>query len=286
MNSVRTWWLMMLPGLLLMLLLFILPMFILVRYSFYQHIPGQFMQPAWVLDAYTNFLTNAHYRSILIGSLWLGIKVVFFCILLGYPVAYLLVRKNFPFRQLASSLVVIPLLTSPVVTAFGWVVIVADSGLLNQILLGLGLVDSPLRLMFNETGVMIALIQSSLPFMILSVRAALGGLDRSLEEAAGSLGASPYHTFLRVTLPLSLPGVFAGSLLVFISTISAFVTPILLGGGRIQTLASLIYSETLVTLNWPIAAAASIIMLVLTIILLWGYGRLMESKFLGGGGRA
>jgi putative spermidine/putrescine transport system permease protein len=279
----KAWWTMIMPGLVIMVLLFIIPMAILIRYSFYEHIPGQFMQPAWIIDSYKTFLTNSHYRGVLIDSIILGIKVVFFCILLGYPVAYALARKKIPFHRIASSIVIIPLLTSPVVTAFGWVVIVADSGLLNRFLITSGLIDTPLKLMFNETGVMIALIQSSLPFMILSIRANLGSLDFSLEEAAESLGANRFHTFIKVTLPLSLPGIFAGSLIVFISTISAFVTPILLGGGRVQTLASLIYNETLVTLNWPIAAAASIIMLIITVLLLWGYSKLMESKVLGGG---
>jgi putative spermidine/putrescine transport system permease protein len=268
-----------------MIVLFIIPICILFRYSFYEYIPGRYMEEAWKLESYSNFLTNEYYRKVLFDSLWLGAKVVFFSTILGYPVAYLLARKEFPFKKFISALVIIPLLTSPVVTAFGWIVIIADSGLINSLLLKWGLLDTPIRLMFNETGVIIALVQSLLPYMVLSIRATLTSQDRSLEEASSSLGATPFRTFLRVTLPLSLPGVFAGSLLVFINTISAFVTPILLGGGRVQTLASLIYTETTVTLNWPIAASASILLLVLTVILLWGYSRMMESKLLGGGGR-
>lgn len=285
MQKSRVWWIMLLPGLLFMTLLFVLPLLILIRYSFYQFTPGQLMKPAWVLKSYSEFFTNSFYSTILLRSLWLGIKVVFFSALLGYPVAYLLARRTFRIKRLASAIVIIPLLTSGVVTTFGWIVILSDTGLVNTVLLRLHIISTPIKLIFNETGVIVALVQDLLPFMILSVRSALSGQDQRLEEAALTLGSPPLSTFLRVTLPLSLPGVFSGSLLVFVGTISAFVTPILLGGGRVQTLASTIYTETMVTLNWPFAAASSIILLFVTAILLFGYKRLMESRFLGGGGR-
>ncbi|MFB5675900.1 ABC transporter permease [Paenibacillus terreus] len=286
MRGIKTWWLIILPGLILMILFFVLPLILLFRYSFYEFVPGQFMQPGWVIEAYKGIFHNPTYFEALKNTIWIGIKVVIFCALLGYPVAYFLARKQFMFRQFVSLLVIIPLLTSPVVTAFGWVVLISDNGLVNQILINTGLIHSPLKMMFNETGVVIALIQYSLPFMILSLRSTLVSLDTTLEDAASSLGASPFRAFVRVVLPLSMPGVFAGSLLVFINTISAFVTPMLLGGGRVHTLAGLIYDETMVTLNWPVAAAASIILLLITMALLWGYSRLMESRLLGGGGRS
>jgi putative spermidine/putrescine transport system permease protein len=286
MQGVKTWWLIILPGLLLMTMFFVVPLLLLLRYSFYEYIPGQFMTPGWVIESYKSIFNNQTYREALVNSILLGVKVIVLCFVLGYPVAYLLARKQFAFHQLLSSLIIIPLLTSPVVTAFGWTVLLSNNGFINHFLLNAGWIQAPLKLMFSETGVMIALVQSSLPYMIISVRSALSAQDRSLEDAANSLGASPFRTFLRIILPLSMPGVFAGSLLVFINTISAFVTPMLLGGGRVQTLAGLIYNETMVSLNWPVAAAASITMLIITMILLWGYSRLMESRLLGGGGRS
>lgn len=276
---------MMLPGFLIMVLLYVIPLLVLFRFSFYQHNPGQFMESAWSLESYNLFITNPYYRSILFNSLWLAAKVVFFTILLGYPVAYLLARKKFRFRSLVSAIVVVPLITSPVVMVFGWMVILAENGIINITLANLNIITEPLRLMFNETGVMIALVQSYIPFMILSIRSSLNSIDYDLEDASSTLGAPPFITFLRVIFPLSIPGVFAGSLLVFILTISAFVTPILIGGGRVQTLASLIYNETMISLNWPLAAASSILILILTVMLIGLYRRIMESKLLGGGGR-
>lgn len=276
---------MILPGFIIMVLLYLIPLLLLFRFSFYQHIPGQFMEAAWSIESYKLFISNSYYRSVLFDSLWLAIRVVFFTIVLGYPVAYLLARKKFRFRSLVSAIVVVPLLTSPVVMVFGWMVILAQNGIINMSLINLGIIETPLTLMFNETGVIVALVQSHIPFMILSIRSSLNSIDYSLEDAANTLGAPPLVTFFRVIFPLSIPGVFAGSLLVFILTISAFVTPILIGGGRVQTLASLIYSETMVSLNWPLAAASSILLLIITLFLIGFYRRLMESKLLGGGGR-
>lgn len=286
MNSRKTGWLILIPGLILMTLLFVVPLIVTLRYSFYKFTPGQFMTPGWVFDSYRSFVADPFNRQVLLGTLWLGVRVVVITALLGYPVAYLLARYKFRMHRLASVAIVIPLLTSEVVTSFGWIVILSNTGLLNTVLLRLGLIHSPIKLMFNETGVIVALVQALLPFMIMSIRSSLTGLDHSLEEAAQSLGADPFTTFLRVTLPLSLPGVFAGSLLVFIGSISAFVTPMLLGGGRIQTLASMILTDIDTTLNWPLAAASSVVLLIVTGVLLWGYKRVMESRLLGGGGRA
>lgn len=276
---------MILPGFIIMIVLYVIPLIILIRFSFYEHVPGQFMKSAWSFESYKLFISNPFYRKVLFDSLWLAAKVVFYTILLGYPVAYLLARKKFKFQSIISAIVVVPLLTSPVVMVFGWMVILAENGIINETLINFGILTEPLRLMFNETGVVIALVQSYIPFMILSIRSSLNSIDYDLEDAASTLGSPPLITFFRVIFPLSVPGIFAGSLLVFILTISAFVTPILIGGGRIQTLASLIYTETMVSLNWPLAGASSILILVVTVILLGLYRRLMESKLLGGGGR-
>jgi putative spermidine/putrescine transport system permease protein len=159
------------------------------------------------------------------------------------------------------------------VRTFGWMVILGDSGLVNGLLRWLGLLAAPLPLMNNMLGVMIGLTQIEMPTMILALIAGFARLDTTLEEAARTLGAPPWRTFLRVTLPLSAPGIMIGCLVTFVQGISSFVTPKLLGGGRIYVMATTIYEETFETLNWPLAAAMSIILVAVFGCCVAGYER-------------
>src|SRR5262249_46665682 len=191
-----------------------------------------------------------------------------------YPVSLFLFRTESRWRGLLAIIAVGPLLVSSVVRVFGWIAVLGERGLVNGLLINLHLIDQPLRLIYNWTGVTIGLTESLLPSMVLALLAGFGRLDRNLEDAAMSLGARPWRTFMRITLPLSAPAIVLGWLICFILAMSAFVTPKLLGGGRVFVLATQVYEEAVETVNWPLAAALSVYMLVLLLLFLAAYGPL------------
>ena len=171
------------------------------------------------------------------------------------------------------------------VTSFGWMIILSDQGIVNKFLLDLGIIHKAVKIMYTEKAVLIALTQASLPYMITSIRNVIFTIDKSIEEAAGTLGARGPQVFFTVTLPLSLPGIAAGSLLVFVTGMSAFVTPELLGGGQVATLATILLRETQTNLNFPLASTIAIIVTCITSIIIFLYNKALESDLLGGGGR-
>jgi putative spermidine/putrescine transport system permease protein len=171
--------------------------------------------------------------------------------------------------------VLAPMLTGIVVRTFAWMTLLSDKGVINQILISAGLITRPLQLMYNETGIVIGLVHIYVPFMVLTLTGVIGRIDERLEQAAENLGASPLRAFFEVTLPLSLPGILAGSLLVFALAISAYVTPILLGGFQIMTLPILIYQQISANFNIGFAAALGMILLVISLLLVIGYNRVL-----------
>ena len=208
-----------------------------------------------------------------LNSLKLGVLVTVLTVVVAYPVALFLARSTSRFRGLLIALAVAPLLTSQVVRTFGWLVLLGDGGVVNGVLLETGLVGTPLRLANNYTGAVIALVEILMPYAILAMLAGFGRISADLEQAAGSLGANRWKVFRRVTLPLSMPGVLTAALLVFVLTISSFITPSLVGGGRVFVLATEIYTQAKLTLNWPLAAALSMLLLVLFSVLIAAYLR-------------
>ncbi len=174
-----------------------------------------------------------------------------------------------------------PLLVSVVVRTLGWEIILGNKGVLNEALMALGIVSSPIAIMYSSTGVVIALVHVLIPFMILAVWASLQRQDPATVRAAESLGAGPVVAFLRVVLPQAMPGILSGSLIVFSLSASAFATPAIIGGRRLKVVSTVIYDQFMNTLNWPFGAAVAILLLgsVLTIMLLWN--RLIERRYTG-----
>lgn len=229
----------------------------------------------WNLANYS-FLGDPWYLK----NVWTTIRISLFAVLidfvLGYPFAYFIMFYGGRFRGLFILLVIAPLLLTVVVRAMGWIMILGPGGIINQFLLGLGLRETPVMLVFNELGVVIALSQSHLPFMILPVLASLQRLDPTLPLAARGLGANTAQAFLRVTLPLSMPGILAGSILVFVTCATAFATPHILGGGRVGVMAELIYEKFMVLLNWPLGAALGLFLLVMVLVIVIAGQRWVE----------
>jgi len=252
-----------LPALVLVVLVFGLPLGWIVRMSLNGAEPGGRIVDAVTASNYVDVLTDAFSLELIVRTLWLGVLVTAFAFLLGYPLALFLVRTTSRWKGILFALALAPLLTSAVVRTFGWIVLLGNDGVVNGALRAIGLIERPLPLANSMTGVVIALVEILLPYMVLAVATGSSRLGDAVLEASAVLGASRWTTFTRVTLPLTLPGILTGCLLVFVLTISSFITPALVGGGRVFVLATEIYNQALGTLNWPLAAAMSVILIVL-----------------------
>ena len=267
------------PSLAILIAVFAIPLGILGRYSLYRTEAGGVMVPAWVLDQYRRFLFDPLYLRLLGKTLALALAVTAVTVVLGYPVAYGLARtRSRRRRALGVTALLIPLMTSVVVRSYGWMILLASTGVVNMLLVGTGLLARPVQLLFTPLGVVIALAEVLLPFMVLSLLPVLQGVDRALEEASQSLGAGAVATFRHIILPLSRPGLVSGSVLVFVLAVGAFATPRLVGGPTSDVITVFIQEQTLSLLNWPFGAAAACVLLFLVLALIWIQGRLVPRR--------
>lgn len=260
--------LLLVPNLLWLMLFMIGPLLMLLAISFRGYQAGTGILDTWEIGQYLKFITDPFYLGILLRTVLMGLGVTALCALLGFPFAYALSRLRGLARAMVYVLVLLPLLTSAVVRTFGWMILLGNNGFINRTLMDLGLTDVPVRLMYGMTGVVIALAEVLLPFMILALDAALLNIPPSLYEAARNLGAGRARVFVQVTLPLALPGLVSGSVLVFTLAVSAFVTPSLIGGPRVPVMSTLIYQQGMSLLNWPFGAAIGFTMLATILALI------------------
>lgn len=233
---------------------------------------------AWTIANYAKALSDLYYWDTLLLTFRLSLVVTLTALLVGYPLAYYMiyVLKSRTIRRLFYVVVVTPLFTSNIVRSFGWMVLLGRRGMINDALVGMGLVEHPLPLLFSETSIVIGLSYIMTPFMVLTVSGVLQNIDRSLEEAAQDLGASSLMTFLKVTLPLSMPGIIAGSLIVFTLSVSAYVTPSILSGGKKIVMSMLIFQQYGSVFDFNFGATLAITLLITTIVLVVGYLLVME----------
>ena len=252
---------------------------IILRFSFNTWSPATGMATTWTVTNYVAFLSDPfHYKALFI-TLKISVIVTAIGLVLGYPVAYLLsVSRR---KHLILFLIVLPLLMDVLVRAYGWIVLLSRSGLVNRALLQAGLVERPVQFLGTETAVVLELLHEVLPFMILPIAGVLQRIDPALREAAVGLGGSRLTAFFRITLPLSLPGLLAGTLLTFSLSMSAFVAPLVLGGGRVAMMSILIQQQMTMLLNWPAGAAQSIVLVILVSGLLLGYARALRVQPVG-----
>lgn len=264
------------PGLLLIGVIFGVPLAWLLRMSFNQSEAGGIIHDGFAFDSYAGFFNSTFNLGLIGRTLYLGVAVTAGAFILGFPLALFLLRTQSRWKSALLVLALAPLLTSAVVRTFGWMAILGDQGIVNEVLLGTGVISEPIKLANNEVGVIIALVEILMPYMILSVVTGSSRLNDTAMEASATLGGSPVRTFFRVVLPLTLPGILTGCLLVFVLTISSFVTPALVGGGRVFTMATEIFDQAVNSLNWPLAAAISFILMTLFAGVLVGYQRIMN----------
>jgi ABC-type spermidine/putrescine transport system permease subunit I len=230
-----------------------------------------FIDPSFTLKHYLRIFQVNVYLQVLLRTLTMALVVGFFCLVLGYPVAYLLSDISPRVGNILLILVLFPLWTSILVRAYAWMVILGREGLINKIFLYFGL--EPQNLLFTTKAVTLGMVQVLLPFMILPLFSVMKGIDRDLLKASYSLGASPAKTFLRVYLPMSAPGVAAGFILVFILSLGFFITPALLGGRKDVLIAMLIENQISELLNWGFAAALAVVLFCMTIVILTLFNR-------------
>jgi putative spermidine/putrescine transport system permease protein len=214
------------------------------------------------LTQYAKFLFDPFSLRVLGHTLCIGVEVTALCLLLGLPLAWMYVRSPGWLQGILMLVILLPLLTSVVVRTFSWIVILGRQGIVNNTLAALGLIDSPLRLLYTEGGMIVALAQVQMPLMVLPLITALSRLDPNLLDASAALGAGQWRTFRKVVMPLVLPGMIAGCLLTYAAAITAFITQTLVGGGQMLFMPMYIYQQSSTLNNWPFAAAISIIFLV------------------------
>lgn len=276
-------WIFLGPALLLMAAAYLAPLFDTAVISFHPNTPAGSDRSQWTVANYFR-LVDDYYWGVLVRTLRVSLIITLLSVLLAYPVAVWLAGLGPRGQTWAILVYMSPWFVNAVVKSFGWTLILGNNGLVNSGLRALGLIDAPVRLMLNETGIVIGLLPGHFLFVLLPLWAALKGLDGNLRWAAMTLGARPWQVFLRVTVPLTLPALLAGAIINFTMNMAAFAAPALLGGTRTRVLSFIAYQVNLEELNWPFGGALAAAMLAVTlgfVLLAQGITR----RGLTGGGR-
>ena len=257
------------PAALWLLIFFLVPLVMVLLVSLGERGEAGQVVYSWTVKNYARFFSKigGRYLYVQIFGRSLGIALIntLLCLLVGYPLAYFIARQPVSRRNALLLLVMIPFWTNFLVRTYAWMVILRDTGVINTVFLGLGLISQPLPLLYNRGAVILGLFYGYLPFMVLPLYASIEKLDFSLVEAAQDLGADALRTFLRVVLPLTMPGIVAGSIIVFIPSIGAYVTPDLMGGARVTMVGNLLQQQFLKVRDWPFGSAVGFI-LMLTVL--------------------
>jgi ABC-type spermidine/putrescine transport system permease subunit I len=263
------------PLIVYLLVLFVYPLFLALIRSFFD--------PRLTLTHYIHFFSAPVYFHVIINTFKIATTVTLFCLLLGYPFAYLLSSISPKMSNRLMIIVLLPFWVSLLVRTYAWMVLLGREGVINSILMGIGLTTSPIKLIYNAVGVNVGMVHILLPYMILNLYSVMKGIDRNLLKASENLGANRVQTFVRVFFPLSLPGVGGGCLIVFVMAIGFFITPALLGGTGDIMISQLIEAHVTTLLNWGFAFCSSFILLGLTVLILMVYNRFLGLDKLWGG---
>ncbi|WP_132014210.1 ABC transporter permease [Hydrogenispora ethanolica] len=253
------------------------PLAIIVLVSFFTRGLYGGIDYLFTLENYVRMF-NPLYFKILGSSLSVSFFTTLFCLLLGYPFAYFVARAPQKIRSILLMLIIIPFWSNSLVRTYAWIVLLRTEGIINTVLIQLGLITEPLKLLYNETGVLIGMVYTLFPFMVLPLYTSIEKLNPSLLEAASDLGAVAWKRFVRITLPLTMPGIVAGSILVFIPTLGYFFIPDLMGGSKTMLISNLIKNQFLTARDWPFGSALSILLILLTLVLIGFYMRLARSQ--------
>lgn len=261
-------------------MLMLAPLVLLLGWTFFLPILRLLLtsitEPTLNVANYARLVTEPLYIQVILRTIWIAFACTVLALLLGYPVAALMARPGSRMTTIATVCVLVPLWTSALVRSYAWIILLERSGVINGSLMGVGLITKPLTMLYTEGAVLMAMTHVLLPFMVLPIYTALQSQSQDLPRAAQNLGAGRIRVFLSITLPLSLPGVFAGCLLVFVMSLGFYITPALVGGPRTLMIATLIGQQATELLNWPFAGAISCVLLVLSLGITIGFKRLLR----------
>ena len=256
------------------------PLLLLLGWAFFLPIGRLLLtsmtQPVLNLDNYRRLIEEPLYRQVIFRTVWIALVCAAGTLLLGYPIAALMARPGRVMAKVAVVCVMVPLWTSALIRSYAWIMLLQRKGVINTVLQDWGLITRPLSMLYTNGAVLVAMTHVLLPFMILPIYSALKAVPADLPRAALNLGAGPARTFFEVTWPLSLPGVFAGCLLVFVMSLGFYVTPALVGGPQTLMIATLIAEQATTLLNWPFAGAISAVLLALSLGMTVGFKRLLR----------
>jgi spermidine/putrescine transport system permease protein len=259
----RAWFLT--PPSVVMGLFFLAPLAIIGAYSLLTRGAYGGQQPPWTLENYARVL-DPLYGEILVRSLWIAALSTVVCLVLGFPLALFIARSRN--KTFWLNLVILPFWTSFLIRTYAWMFLLRDTGLINTVLLGAGIIQQPLPLLYNDFAVILGLVYGYLPFMVLPIYATLERLDKSLLEASADLGARPLTTLFQITIPLSAPGLHAGSILVFIPCLGTYLTSDLLGGSKTILIGNLVQNQFSAARDWPFGAAVSLVLMIVVTVML------------------
>ena len=266
-------WILLSPVLTAIVLLLVIPLVFIVVYSFWLRTATGADETGFFLNNWNEVLSDRFYLDILISTLRIAAITTVACALFGYPTAYFVARSKSDNKTLMLLLLVLPFWISYIIRTMSWINILGVSGVVNSVLMGIGIISEPIQMLYNEVTVVLGLVHFLLPFMVLNIYVSLDGIDESLESAARSLGCTKWNAFLEVTLPLSLPGLAAGGLLCFVLAAGTYITPVILGGPRDAMFANLVYEAVIVQLNWPLGSALSLLLLAVLGVVVAIYNR-------------
>ncbi|MEQ9260919.1 MAG: ABC transporter permease [Roseovarius sp.] len=266
------------PAMILVLVILVIP----VGWLFYVSFIGA--DGSFSLENYERMVERKSYRRIFFTTFQVSLLTTALCVLIGYPLAYFMAQLPSRLANLCLITVLLPFWTSLLVRTYAWLVLLQKNGLVNNWAISLGLWDEPIKIVHNLNGTLIGMVHIMLPFLILPTYGAMKAIDRDLIKAAANLGASPRRAFWTVFFPLSTPGLFAGALMVFVLCLGFFVTPAVLGGGKVIMVSMKIVSNIELFVNWGAASALGVVLLVLTALILWVASRFVNLERATGGG--
>jgi putative spermidine/putrescine transport system permease protein len=277
----RTGWLLVMPAALVTVVFFVAPLVYFLRFSFERPSRTAFSEPVFTLENFARFFASPFHVGALTRTLLVAAAATVLALLLALPVAYLITKANARTKALLIILTVFPLLVGNVVRSIGWVALLGYSGVVNTVLTAVGLLDAPVELLRTATTVTVAITSVVLPLMVLTLQASLESVDPNTERAALDLGARPLRVFRQIVLPQIVPGIAAGTSLVFVLCINAYATPRLVGGAQVPMLAPVVYDTISSDNNWPFGASMAALMLVVSLAVVLLYGRLLRRQFEG-----